>query len=43
LLLTFAELDGADEELGDVDDLDVLPGLAGGLLGVDSSVWWSTS
>src|SRR6185437_11448315 len=30
-----AELDGADEELGDVDDLDVLPGLAVGLLGVD--------
>src|SRR6201986_5460920 len=34
LALDFAELDRADEELGDVDDLEGLFALAGGLLGV---------
>src|SRR5579859_7616259 len=35
LLNFLAQLDRADEQLGDVDDLEGFLGLAGGLLGVD--------
>src|SRR3984885_3718691 len=35
LCRVLAEFDGADQELGDVDDLEGLLGLAGGFLGVD--------